>query len=154
MFNFFGALGQLGRMLPGYMQGERQAVQDNWKDLQNYSQVQASQLGNLFTEATFNPRVNMQYDAAAQSRMATEQAGMQNEYYQAAHPGRLEAAAITGQFAPLFATQNAMLQAMYPWQYPGIGFTGLMGGLGGYGGMPNPVQQSRSGANNPSLLGR
>ena len=42
---FLGSLGSvvgaLGSLLPGYMQGERQAVQDNWADLNYYNKAQA-----------------------------------------------------------------------------------------------------------------
>lgn len=55
-FNF---LGGLSKLLPGYVQGQRLAVQDNWQDLMNYNQVQQGQLSNAFTEVTFQPRLNM-----------------------------------------------------------------------------------------------
>lgn len=127
MFNFLGAIGGL---LPGYIEGREKAIQANWNDLNQYSDVQAKQLRNLFTEATFNPRVNMQYDASAQSRMATEQVGMQNELMQAGHPGALEAAAITGSYAPYLAAVNAYYQSMYPWLAFG-GYDTLRAAMGG-----------------------
>ena len=147
MFNFLGAI---GGMLPGYIEGREKAIQANWNDLNQYSGVQRQQLENLFTEATFNPRVNIQRDAAAQSRLATEQAGMQNELMQAGHPGALEAAAITGNMAPYFATQNAMLRAMYPYMY------GPFGGYSPYGTLdaamyPQMGQQPRVGGGGLSI---
>lgn len=141
MFNFLGAIGS---MLPGYIEGRERAINANWNDLNQYSGVQAKQLENLFTEATFNPRVLMQREAAAQSRMATEQAGMQNELMQAGHPGALEAAAITGNFAPYLATQNAMLQALYPYRFGAYG--GGYDALGAAMGYPQLLgQQPRVG---------
>lgn len=158
MFNIFGAI---GRMLPGYMEGERTAIKDNWNDLNQYSDVQAKQISNLFSEATFNPKVNMQYDAAAQSLMNTEQIGMQNELMQAMHPGNLEAAAITGSFQPYFAGVNALMRARYPWLAYGGGFGGMYGGM--YGGdtlgtamgypQMSPMGAARGGGvNRPTLI--
>ena len=42
-------------MLPGYMNGYRMAIQDNWNDLNQYNQVQSGQLQNLWTEAAMRP---------------------------------------------------------------------------------------------------
>ena len=55
----FSFLGGLASLLPGYIQGQRMANQDNWQDLMNYNQVQQGQLSNLFTEATWQPRMDM-----------------------------------------------------------------------------------------------
>lgn len=41
----------------GYMQGMRQANEDNWKDLSNYNTTLGGQLGNAFKMATFDPAV-------------------------------------------------------------------------------------------------
>lgn len=41
----------------GYMQGMRQANEDNWKDLSNYNATLGGQLGNAFKMATFDPAV-------------------------------------------------------------------------------------------------
>lgn len=46
-------LGTLAQSVPGYMEGHQQAIKDNWQDLSNYNQVQAGQMANAFTEATF-----------------------------------------------------------------------------------------------------
>ena len=63
--SFLGGLFQsFGRLLPGYMQGERQAVQDNWMDLNQYNKVQAGQLQNMFDENAMKHRLNMVEDAA------------------------------------------------------------------------------------------
>lgn len=87
MLNFLGALSSL---LPGYVQGRRQAIQDNWQDLNNYNNVQAGQLSNAFTEATWQPRLDMMGDAATNSGLntyvnginaATQAAWFPNNYY-------------------------------------------------------------------------
>ena len=63
--SFLGGLFQsFGRLLPGYMQGERQAVQDNWMDLNQYNKVQAGQLQNMFDENVMPDRMNMVKDNA------------------------------------------------------------------------------------------
>lgn len=46
-------------MTPGYIQGRQQAIKDNWSDLNQFNQVRAGQLGNLFNEATFDDRWNV-----------------------------------------------------------------------------------------------
>lgn len=55
MINFLGAISSL---LPGYIQGRRQAIADNWQDLQNYNNIQQGQLSNAFTKVTWQPRLN------------------------------------------------------------------------------------------------
>lgn len=65
----FSFLGSLASLLPGYVQGQRQAVQDNWQDLMNYNQVQSGQLSNAFTEATWQPRMNMFYENALRNNL-------------------------------------------------------------------------------------
>ena len=62
--SFLGALGAVGRLLPGYMQGERQAIQDNWTDLNQYNKVQAGQLQNMFDENAMRDRLQMLRDNA------------------------------------------------------------------------------------------
>lgn len=62
--NFLGALGAVGRLLPGYIKGEQQANADNWNDLLNYNKVQAGQLQNMFDENAMRHRLNMVEDAA------------------------------------------------------------------------------------------
>lgn len=67
----FSFLGGLANLLPGYVQGQRQAVQDNWQDLMNYNQTQSGQLSNMFTEATWQPRIDMFRNAATDSALQT-----------------------------------------------------------------------------------
>lgn len=68
MFNIFGALGALGRFLPGYIQGREQAISSNWNDMNQYNQVQAGQLTNAFHELTFPLDYNRSIDNASMSR--------------------------------------------------------------------------------------
>lgn len=65
----FSFLGSLAGLLPGYLNGQRMAVKDNWQDLMNYNQAQQGQLSNMFTEATWQPRIDMFTDNAWNSRM-------------------------------------------------------------------------------------
>lgn len=71
--NFLGALGALGRLLPGYVQGREAAIRGNWNDLNQFNQVQAGQLQNLFTEETYPLAYNRAVDDAALSRMMTQE---------------------------------------------------------------------------------
>lgn len=100
MFDFLGAF---GTVIPGYQQGQQQAVTDNWKDLANYNQVQSGQLQNIFDEQAMLPRVNIMRDQAALSRMGVYNTGMDAQIKLAAFPGQLEAAGIRGNFAPVIA---------------------------------------------------
>lgn len=100
MLNIFGALGAIGRLLPGYVQGERQAVQDNWNDLNQYNTVQHNQMQNAFDEMLFNPRVSQGYDQAANSRMGVFQNGMNLNAARMAYPGAMLTAAIDSILRP------------------------------------------------------
>ena len=62
--SFLGALGAVGRLLPGYVKGEQQAIADNWNDLFSYNKAQAGQLQNMFDENAMKHRLNMVEDAA------------------------------------------------------------------------------------------
>lgn len=78
--SFLGGLGSvfgaLGSLLPGYVQGERQAVQDNWSDLNNYNKVQAGQAQNAFDFASFGHKLDMVKDAATLQSLNTSNAGI------------------------------------------------------------------------------
>lgn len=73
--SFLGALGAVGKLLPGYMQGERQAIQDNWNDLNQYNKAQAGQLQNMFDENAMRDRLNMMHDAAIERGIQREAMG-------------------------------------------------------------------------------
>lgn len=55
----------------GYMQGMRQANEDNWKDLSNYNSTLQGQLGNAFKMATFDPAVRTAWNQGQMSDNAT-----------------------------------------------------------------------------------
>lgn len=75
--SFLGGLFQsFGRLLPGYMQGERQAVQDNWNDLNQYNKVQAGQLQNMFDENAMRDRLQMLKDNAIINNFQRHAAGL------------------------------------------------------------------------------
>ena len=124
--NLFAAI---GRALPGFVEGERMAVQDNWNDLNQYNKVQAGQLENAFTEQTFNPRMQIVYDAARNSGL-----GVLNNRMTTAQNWMLHPALMTrNYYASLYAPQNAqleqqMLAGMYR-QMPGMLARASGGGL-------------------------
>ena len=68
--NFFGMLGQIGRMLPGYVDGRRMAIADNWQDQSNYNQNLHGQMRNAFDIATFEPQMANVYQNADMTRLA------------------------------------------------------------------------------------
>lgn len=109
MLNFLGALSSL---LPGYIQGRRQAIQDNWQDLQNYNNVQAGQLSNAFTEGTWQQRMDMMNDAAYNSGMNTINNGMNTAIRAAYFPGQYYQGNIWSMFAPQQTYQSNLMQLM------------------------------------------
>lgn len=72
----FSFLGALGSVLPNYIQGQRQAIQDNWTDLMNYNKAQQGQLENAFLETTFGPRLDMFYNSAFDKDIQSTMNGM------------------------------------------------------------------------------
>lgn len=134
--DIFGAIGALGRLLPGYMQGERQAIQDNWQDLQNYNQAQQDQIQNAFSEATFEPAVQM-YGLSLQDAMNKSELGsMQTALQRFAFPGMAQGTINAGEIMPyLMPAQYAGMfqQAMLPLMYGNLG-AAMMPGMGAYYG--------------------
>ena len=74
--NFLGLLGHLGSLLPGYIEGRRAAIQDNWQDMTNYNTVLNGQLQNLLNAVTFPDMLSSIQDSAAQSHLNTMQSGL------------------------------------------------------------------------------
>ena len=74
--SFLGALGAVGRLLPGYMQGERQAIQDNWNDLNQYNKAQAGQLQNMFDENAMRDRLQLLKDNVITNNFQRHAAGL------------------------------------------------------------------------------
>lgn len=101
--NLFAAI---GRALPGFVEGERMAVQDNWNDLNQYNKVQAGQLENAFTEQTFNPRMQIVYDAARNSGLGVLNNRMTTAQNWMLHPALMA----RNYYASLYAPQNAQLE--------------------------------------------
>lgn len=102
-FNFLGGLASL---LPGYIQGQRMANQDNWQDLMNYNQVKEGQLGNLFNMATFQPRLDMYRNAWIDSYEQTLGNIMAGQVAQALHPGNMLKAEAETYWSPVTANIN------------------------------------------------
>ena len=75
--SFLGGLFQsFGRLLPGYMQGERQAAQDNWNDLNQYNKAQAGQLQNMFDENAMRDRLQLLKDNVITNNFQRHAAGL------------------------------------------------------------------------------
>lgn len=87
----FSFLGALGSLFPGYIQGQRMANQDNWQDLMNWNNVQAGQQSNLFTEATWQPRLNIAWDNALNSGFQTGMNAWNTGLFYRSLPQRLAA---------------------------------------------------------------
>ncbi len=144
--NIFGAIGALGRLLPGYVQGERQAVEDNWRDLNQYNQVQRGQIQNAFSEATFEPAVQM-YGLSLQDALnKTELGSMQAALQRFAFPGMAQGTVNMGEIMPyIMPAQAANLyqQALMPLMMYGNLGAAMMPGMGAFygGGQGQPGVQ-------------
>lgn len=124
--NLFAAI---GRTLPGFVEGERMAVQDNWNDLNQYNRVQAGQLQNAFDEAVFQPRIDMMYDQGKLSGITLTNTGMQLAQNRAMHPALMAAAQAASQYAPQLAllkqqAQQQLLSRMAAGKFPQWGWGG------------------------------
>lgn len=98
MPGFLGALGALGSLMPGYIQGREAAIKGNWQDAEKFNTVRLGQLQNLFTEETYPLAYNRAVDDASISRMATQEHAL-NQYLPtvATAPWRLATAMATAQ---------------------------------------------------------
>jgi hypothetical protein len=141
--SFLGALGAVGRLLPGYVNGERQANSDNWNDLKNYNAVQAGQLQNIFDEQAMRDRLQMMRDNAMINNYQRWAAGLDLGVKSAQYPLMLgQIGWQAGSFFPMKQLQHQMLMrqvgmAMNPQAMQAKGQQGgalqqaMMGGLGG-----------------------
>ncbi|MBD5584553.1 MAG: hypothetical protein HDQ88_05680 [Clostridia bacterium] len=133
--NFGSIFGGFARVLPGYVQGQRQAVQDNWTDLMNYNKTQMGQLENAFTEATFGPRLDMFHNAVRNDDINTMMNGLNFGRFMVRYPADLQSDFtyqwMYPQIAPL--QMRAMAQM---WGNPQM----MMGG-----GMSLPVGNAQGG---------
>lgn len=139
--NLFAAI---GRTLPGFVEGERMAVQDNWQDLNQYNRVQAGQLQNAFDEAVFQPRIDMVYDQGKLSGITLTNTGMQLAQNMAMHPALMAEAQAASLYAPQLAllkqqAQQQLLARMASGAFPQMGWGGGNPWYPPYyGGMPQP----------------
>lgn len=100
-FNFGSLFSAVGRALPGYVEGHRAAVQDNWNDLNQYNRVQAGQFDNAWTEETWDERL-----ANVRMQMYNNALGLTRN----AMATGLDVAAYPGLF-----TQRSSMSANAPW---------------------------------------
>lgn len=77
----FGFLGHMARMFPSYIEGERQAVSDNWRDLNMHNNVLAGQMRNSELFQTRQDRIN-------QSNLLGNNAFRQNQLNARAFPAQ------------------------------------------------------------------
>ena len=67
--SLMGIMGQLGRFIPNYVEGYRNAWADNWRDANQYNVVQNGQMQNAFASQAFPLEYNMLADRAGMSRI-------------------------------------------------------------------------------------
>lgn len=120
----FSFLGGLASLLPNYIQGQRLANQDNWQDLMNYNQTQQGQLSNLFTEVTWQPRLNMFDENALRNNLQMQSDKLDYQIKNALHPWQLGQAYAWSALTP----QNMWYE---PMAYSQLGGRSLRGAVGG-----------------------
>lgn len=130
----FSFLGGLANLLPGYLQGQRMANQDNWQDLMNYNQTMQGQLSNLFTEATWQPRINMFYENALRNNMQ-----LQSDKLDFQQKDMLQPWALALPYAwSAMAGQNMWYD---PVSYGQLGQRSLRGAVAGTGSTPSSLMR-------------
>lgn len=70
MISLLGVLSNFGRLLPGYIEGERAAIKDNWTDELNFNTVLHGNLQNAFDVQTYPWQLQQAYN---QSQMIDDQ---------------------------------------------------------------------------------
>lgn len=130
----FSFLGGLAGLLPGYLQGQRMANQDNWQDLMNYNQAQSGQLSNMFTGATWQPRINMFRNEWLNSDMNTAGNMMNLRANMLLQPWKEMMASAQTYYAPLTAPigpESLIRMDEYIRKNPQYSLYGLLGGGAG-----------------------
>lgn len=103
MASFGSLFAAIGRALPGFYEGRQQAIQDNWKDLENYNNVQAGQLSNAWTEATWEDRLTNVHNQRLNNSLQLGNSALNFNVRQA--------------LQPYFLGQAQMAQGLQPYQY-------------------------------------
>ena len=130
----FSFLGSLANLLPGYIEGQRQAVKDNWYDLNQYNQVQQGQIQNAFDEATFSDKVRLVNQGAAMGDLSYMQKLWGTQLAGARMPGLMTQVGVRN----AFAEPEAYMQMFSQW-FPAIYGMQMFPQLAqwGMGGAPN-----------------
>lgn len=140
--NFGSLFSALARVLPGYVEGQRQAIQDNWQDLKNYNDVQAGQFTNAFSAATWDPRLANVWNQAKVNALNTILSGRNAALQIQAYPIESRRLAAMGQLS------DAQLLGMQP-MGGGNANTFDFGSFFGYG-QQQPQQQQQPNAGGPT----
>lgn len=138
-FNFLGALSSL---LPGYLEGRRQAIKDNWQDLSNYNNVQQGQLSNAFTVATWQPRLDMFADAAYNSGFNTLNNAMNTAVRGSYFPGQVMHGNMFSHFSPQLSYLDNLSMLL---AHLGAIKNGVPGTMAGGGVNPAPTAAANGG---------
>lgn len=101
--SFGSFLGQVGRVLPGYVEGYRNAVKDNWSDMANYNTVEKGQIDNLYNMVTFGNDVDRSNYNTEIARLSLLRGAGDTGLYLAGYPGMLADRMAYSAFAPLTA---------------------------------------------------
>lgn len=93
-----------------YIEGREKAIDRNWKDQQNFYQVQKNQLSNLYDLGTLSQRINQQYEKTTADALKNRQSAREDWLREQMFPGLGQVAAAQGQMmgnnAALLAENN------------------------------------------------
>lgn len=96
-----------------YIEGERQAVQDNWTDIANFNREYANTLTNMFTVDTYDARLNQAYDNSVITANNRQLSDLGLSQQLAAFPGNLAQAEAQSNISEIYAPDIAEAQARY-----------------------------------------
>lgn len=122
----FSFLGSLANLLPGYIEGQRQAVKDNWYDLNQYNQVQAGQIQNAFDEATFSDKVRMVNQGAEMGDLSYLNKLWGTQLAGARMPGMMQQAGLFNQFAGMDFLNEQLKKQLEVMLFPQMVRLGMM----------------------------
>lgn len=123
--SFLSGFAGLAGLLPGYINGRRQAIQDDWTDRFNWNRDYDEQLTNALNTATWGNQVELSDFARDNAYFQTRQNAINSRLYDYALPQYYAQILAGNAFAPILSVGNqfgnlAMMRMMMQGAYPGL----------------------------------
>lgn len=93
-------VGAFSWLTPGFLQGRRMGIADNWQDKINYANVEQKQLNNLWDVATFPLDYSRSWDMTQLSNWSTDLAGQNYAINKLKFPLQVQQAMMQVMFGP------------------------------------------------------